>query len=51
VTLCGTAFVVMYLVYSYVDMSWDPRNTVFLGLAFAICAVGNEPANSTSSRS
>lgn len=38
VTLSGVVFVVMYTVYSYVDVSWDARNGVFLGLALAICA-------------
>ena len=28
----------MFLVYSYVDISWDARNMVLLGLAAAICA-------------
>jgi O-antigen ligase len=41
-TLTGVCFVVMYGVYSYVDVSWDARNTVFLGLAFALC-VGPAP--------
>ncbi len=34
----GLLFVVMYVAYTYVDISWDARNMVFLGLAFAICA-------------
>jgi O-Antigen ligase len=38
VTLSATLFIVMYTVYTYVDVSWDPRNTVFLGLAFGIVA-------------
>ena len=33
----ATAYILMFAVYSYVDMSWDARNTVFLGLALAIC--------------
>jgi O-antigen ligase len=37
VTLTATLYAVMFAVYSYVDVSWDARNTVFLGLAFAIC--------------
>jgi hypothetical protein len=37
VALCAVSFVGMYAVYSYVDISWDARNTVFLGLACAIC--------------
>ena len=35
VTLCATAFVAMYVVYTWVDVSWDARNTVFLGWALA----------------
>lgn len=34
----GVLFVVMFTVYTYVDISWDSRNMVFLGLAAAICA-------------
>jgi hypothetical protein len=33
----AVCFLVMYLVYSYVDIAWDARNMVFLGLALAIC--------------
>ena len=28
----------MFLVFAYVDIAWDPRSTVFLGLAMALCA-------------
>ena len=28
----------MYLVFAYVDIAWDVRSTVFLALAFALCA-------------
>ena len=45
VTLTATLFAVMFAVYSYVDVSWDARNTVFLGLAFAIC--GGEVGDAT----
>ena len=37
-TLSATLFVVMYVVYTFVDVSWDARNMVFLGVACAICA-------------
>jgi O-antigen ligase len=37
ITTTAVLFVVMYAVYSYVDVSWDARNTVFLGLALATC--------------
>jgi O-antigen ligase len=43
-TLTAACFISMYAVYSYVDISWDARNTVILGLALAVCA-------STASRS
>jgi hypothetical protein len=45
VTLTATLYAVMFAVYSYVDVSWDARNTVFLGLAFAIC--GGEVGGAT----
>ena len=28
----------MFLVFAYVDIAWDPRSTVFLGLSMALCA-------------
>jgi O-antigen ligase len=34
----GLTYVVMFLVFAYVDIAWDPRSTVFLGLAMALCA-------------
>ncbi len=34
----GVAFVVMFLVFAYVDIAWDARSTVFLGVAMALCA-------------
>lgn len=34
-------FVIMYVMFSYVDISWDARNTVLLALAARICS---EPA-------
>ena len=34
----GVLFVVMFAVYTYVDISWDARNMVLLALACAICA-------------
>lgn len=37
VTLSAVLFVVMYTVYTFVDVSWDARNMVFFGLAAAIC--------------
>jgi hypothetical protein len=40
VTLSATAFVVMYAIYSYVDVSWDARNSVFLAFSFAALAFG-----------
>jgi hypothetical protein len=43
VLLSALLYVVMYAIYSYVDVSWDARNTVFLGFALAICAGAGEP--------
>ena len=34
----GLTYVVMFLVFAYVDIAWDPRSTVMLGLAMALCA-------------
>jgi hypothetical protein len=31
------AYVIMYLVYTYVDIGWDVRSMVFLSVALAIC--------------
>lgn len=38
VALAGPLLVAMYAVFTYVDISWDPRNMVLVGLACAICA-------------
>jgi hypothetical protein len=35
ITLTSTAFVVMYAVFAYVDIAWDPSNIVLLGVAMA----------------
>ena len=34
----GFSYVVMFLVFAYVDIGWVARNTVFLALAFGLCA-------------
>ena len=34
----GMASVVMFVVFAYVDIAWDTRSTVFLAVAFALCA-------------
>lgn len=49
VALAATMFVAMFAVYSYVDISWDARNMVFLGLACAICTQGAPGRRSPSS--
>ncbi len=38
VVIASVAYVVMYMVYCYVDIGWDVRSTVFLAMAIAICA-------------
>jgi hypothetical protein len=38
VVASALAFVVMYIVYAYVDIAWDARSMVFLAVALAICA-------------
>ncbi len=49
VALTATMFIVMYTTYTYVDVSWDARNTVFLAFAFATVAHG-VPARRTRRR-
>jgi hypothetical protein len=34
----GLSYVVMFLVFAYVDIAWDGRSTVVLALAMALCA-------------
>ena len=34
-TLMSAAYVLMYAVFSYFDIAWDPQSMVLLGLAFA----------------
>ncbi len=34
----GICYVVMFLTFAYVDIAWDARSTVFLGLSMALCA-------------
>jgi O-Antigen ligase len=38
ITIVATLYIVMYLVFSYVDIAWDTRSMVFAALAIAICA-------------
>ncbi len=47
----GLLFVVMFTVFTYVDISWDARNMVFLGLAAAICAFPMPPEPTASQAS
>ncbi len=37
IVFVGVAYVVMFLVFAYVDIAWDVRSTVFLAVAFALC--------------
>jgi hypothetical protein len=37
-TAIGALYVVMFAVYTWVDISWDPRLTPVLGLAIAVCS-------------
>lgn len=46
VSLAAAAYVMMFVVYTWVDISWDPRNSVFLGLMLAVCAWPTETGNS-----
>lgn len=36
--IAGLTYVVMFIVFAYVDLAWDIRNMVFLGFALALCA-------------
>ncbi len=38
VPLVAVLYITMYTIYTYVDISWDARNTPLLGLALAVCA-------------
>lgn len=38
VTIAALAYVVMYTVFAYVDIAWEARSTVFLGICMATCA-------------
>ncbi len=35
ITFTSVAFVMMYAIFAYVDISWDPQNMLFLSLAMA----------------
>jgi hypothetical protein len=37
-------FIAMYSVFTYVDIAWDARNMVLLGVALALCANFPAPA-------
>lgn len=37
VTTGAVLFLVSFAIYTYVDIAWDARNTVFLGFAIAVC--------------
>ena len=38
IVFAGLSSVVMFVVFAYVDIAWDTRSTVFLAVAFALCA-------------
>jgi hypothetical protein len=38
VVIASVVYVLMYIVYCYVDIGWDVRSTVFLAMAIAVCA-------------
>lgn len=35
--LAGLSYVIMFIVFAYVDIAWDGRSTVFLGFSLALC--------------
>jgi O-antigen ligase len=38
VTVLATGYIVMYLVFAYVDIAWDPRSMICAAVAMAICS-------------
>jgi hypothetical protein len=36
--LIGLCYVLMYVIYAFVDIGWDPRSMVFLTVCFALCS-------------
>ncbi len=36
--MMGIAYTAMFAVFAFVDIAWDPRSLVFLGLSFALCS-------------
>jgi O-Antigen ligase len=49
IVIAGLTYVIMFLVFAYVDIAWDVRSTVFMALAFALCA-DFEPARDAARR-
>lgn len=48
IALSASVFVVMYMVYTYVDISWDARNATFLGFFATAACHGAASRRSTS---
>ena len=42
-TLTAVLYVVMYTIFTYVDIAWDSRNMVLLGLAMGLCSLRVPP--------
>lgn len=38
VVVASLGYVVMFVIFAYVDIAWGGRSTLFLGITFAICA-------------
>lgn len=36
--LIGLCYVLMYVIYAFVDIGWDPRSLMFLAVCFALCS-------------
>jgi O-Antigen ligase len=49
IVISGLTYAIMFLVFAYVDIAWDVRSTIFLALAFALCA-DFEPARDVNRR-
>jgi O-antigen ligase len=38
VSVAGLAYVVMFVIFAYVDIIWAPQTALFLGVCIALCA-------------
>jgi hypothetical protein len=43
--MIGIAYTAMFAVFAFIDIAWDPRSLVYLGLSFALCARQSQPGD------